>query len=110
MPMFLNTRGMSTLAIAICDRCRMKRPLASMGSDPNVPGLRVCNKGCRDRKDPWRLPARQPEKIALNFPRPDVDIAETGNTLATGDYGTFEIAVENTDDPTTNGNMDSLEI
>ena len=43
MPRFLNTEGMSTLAIAVCDRCKMKRPLAVMGSDPNFPGLRVCD-------------------------------------------------------------------
>ena len=110
MARFLNTRGMASLAIAICDRCRMKRPYSSMSSDPNFPGLRVCDQGCKDNKDPWRLPARQPEKIAIRFPRPDTDIAVSGNTLATGDYGTFEIAVENSDAPTTNGNIDSLEI
>lgn len=74
MPRFLNTEGRSTLAIAICDRCRMKRPLDTLGPDPNFPGLRVCDQGCRDDLDPYRLPARQTERINLRFPRPDVSL------------------------------------
>jgi hypothetical protein len=41
--------------------------------DPNFPGMRVC-KNDRDQFDPWRLPARQTENIALRHPRPDVFI------------------------------------
>ena len=75
MPRFLDTRGYWTVAIAVCDRCKMKRPHANMRSDPNFPGLRVCDQGCADNLDPYRLPARQTEKIALRFPRPDVSVA-----------------------------------
>lgn len=72
MSLFLDTRGLSTVAIGICDRCKMKVPLARMRSDGNSPGLRVCDKpGCWDHFDPWRLPARRPEDITLRFPRPE---------------------------------------
>lgn len=70
MPRFLNTKGCRTLGIGICDRCKMKFPLDKLISDPNAPGLRVCEKD-RDEFDPWRLPARQPEKITLPFVRSD---------------------------------------
>lgn len=53
--------------------------------DPNFPGMRVC-KDDKDNFDPWRLPARQTENIALRFPRPDVSIATGpvgGNQLLT---------------------------
>jgi hypothetical protein len=69
--MFLDTEGYSDIAIAICDRCRMKRPHATLGPDINFPGLMVCEENCRDEKDPYRLPARQTERINLRFPRPD---------------------------------------
>lgn len=36
--------------------------------------MRVC-KDDLDQFDPWRLPARQTENIALRFPRPDVSVA-----------------------------------
>lgn len=74
MPRVLDTHGNTVLSIAICDRCKMKRAYTSLGPDPNFPGLRVCDQGCRDQFDPYRLPARQPEKIALRFPRPDADL------------------------------------
>lgn len=75
MPRFLDTRGNASIAIFICDRCRMKRPITEAHPDPNFPGLRVCRQGCADVKDPYRLPARKTERIALQFPRPDADIA-----------------------------------
>lgn len=74
MPRTLDTHGNTVLSIAICDRCKMKRAYVDLGIDPNFPGLRVCNLGCRDQFDPYRLPARQPEKISLRFPRPDADL------------------------------------
>jgi hypothetical protein len=76
MPVYLNTTGNSSLAIAICDRCRMKRAYSEMSSDTNFPGLSVCAQGCKDEKDPYRLPARQTEKIALKTPRPDADLTQ----------------------------------
>ena len=42
--------------------------------DPNFPGMRVCKEDL-DVFDPWRLPARQTENIALRWPRPDVSVA-----------------------------------
>lgn len=83
MPIFLDTLGMSDIAIAVCDRCKMKRPHAVMRSDPNFPGLQVCDQGCADQKDPYRLPARKTERIALRFPRPDVSVALDPNNLVT---------------------------
>jgi hypothetical protein len=55
--------------------------------DPNFPGMRVC-KDDLDKFDPWRLPARQTENIALRFPRPDVSVA-------TGPIGGNQIKTEN---------------
>jgi hypothetical protein len=55
--------------------------------DPNFPGMRVC-KDDLDKFDPWRLPARQTENIALRFPRPDVSVA-------TGPIGGNQIMTEN---------------
>jgi len=83
MSAWLNTLGNTVLSIAICDRCKMKRAYADISQDRNIPGLRVCNNGCNDERDPYRLPARQPEKIAIRFPRPDADIAEVDNALTT---------------------------
>lgn len=79
MPIFLDTRGYSDIAIAICDRCRMKRPHAELSKDPNFPGLMVCEQGCKDEFDPYRLPARKTEKITIRFPRLDADIAVDPN-------------------------------
>ena len=94
MPLFLDTHGLSTIAIAVCDRCKFKRPLADLQSDINFPGLRVCSEGCRDQKDPYRLPARQTERINLRFPRPDVSVATNPNDLSTGAYGGYVISLE----------------
>lgn len=74
MPIFLDTTGNASLGIAICGRCSRKMPIGKLYSDPNYPGLMVCAED-RDLYDPWRLPARQPENIALRFPRPDTPIS-----------------------------------
>jgi len=73
MPVFLDTRGKSTLGIGICGRCSRKMSLDELYSDPNCPGLRVCKEDL-DEYDPYRLPARQPEVIALQYPRPDTPL------------------------------------
>ena len=73
MPVFLDTRGRSTIAIAICGRCSRKFPYDELMPDPNYPGLRVC-KDDLDEYDPYRLPARQTEDISLRFPRPDTPL------------------------------------
>ena len=76
MPVFLDTRGQPTLGIGLCARCSRKLPLAQLRSDPNYPGLMVCEKDL-DEFDPYRLPARQPDDIVLPFVRPDepLDVA-----------------------------------
>ena len=71
------------LAIAVCDRCKTKRKYLELIPDGDKPGLRVCDPklypGCWDVKDPWRLPARQPEHFVLRYPRPDTNIAVPSN-------------------------------
>lgn len=74
MPLFLDTRGNSSLGIAICGRCSKKYPIGVLRPDPNIRGLLVCDEGCLDDYDPWRLPARPPDKIALRFTRPDTPL------------------------------------
>ena len=76
MPRFLNTDGNASIAIFICDRCRMKRAIVEAQPDPNFPGLSVCRQGCADEIDPYRLPARKTEKITLKFPRPDAQLTQ----------------------------------
>lgn len=92
MPLYLNTIGRSVLGIGICDRCARKFSLDDLMPDPNYPSLRVC-KDDKDDYDPYRLPARQPEKVTLAFVRPDVPlgtnpsgfISEDGNDFFTED-------------------------
>lgn len=121
MSLWLDTRGMSSLAIAICDRCKMKRAYSDIRPDGNIPAIRVCSNGCSDNFDPYRLPARQPEKISLRFPRPDADIAEYQDAITTDPNvvndpnqsvvpitaGEFGIAPETSED-TIDGNLDNL--
>jgi hypothetical protein len=109
MPRTLDTRGEAVLTIAICDRCKMKRAYSALSPDPNFPGLRVCDEGCKDVRDPYRQPARQPEKISLRFPRPDADIAVYSDDLITNPYDEFTISTEgNTQTPESNGNLDGI--
>lgn len=62
-------------SIAICDRCNQKRPYGMLIADGNLPALRVCSdRDCFDVRDPWRLPAIQPDSLALRFPRPDTPL------------------------------------
>lgn len=82
MPVYLDTSKNSVLSVAICDRCSRKFAYTDLMPDPNFPGMRVC-KDDLDNFDPWRLPARQTENIALRFPRPDVSIALQSNLLNT---------------------------
>jgi hypothetical protein len=82
MPVYLDTRGNTVLSVAVCDRCSRKFAYTELMPDPNFPGMRVC-KDDLDKFDPWRLPARQTENIALRFPRPDVSVAVTPNMLNT---------------------------
>jgi hypothetical protein len=89
----------------------MKRPHAVMRSDPNFPGLQVCNEGCADEFDPYRLPARKTERITIRFPRPDVSVAVDPNDLITNGDGQYVISTEqNTQTPENNGNLDGIEV
>lgn len=110
MPVFLDTRGLSSVAIAVCDRCKMKVPFVSLVSDPNFPGLRVCeNRGCKDEFDPYRLPARKTERINLRFPRPDVSVAVDPDGIVTAPDQDWTLSPEqNTQTPENNGNLDNL--
>jgi hypothetical protein len=75
MPIFLNPRGRSTFGLGICARCSRKMFLEELFPDPNSPGLMVCRKD-RDTLDPYRLPARQTERITLPFNRPDLPLTD----------------------------------
>lgn len=70
MPKFLNTLGLSSLGVGICDRCKFKFPLVDLMPDTNIPGLRVCAK-CTDQYDPYRLGQNLDDRISLQFVRPD---------------------------------------
>lgn len=96
MSLFLDTRGLAWAGIGICDRCSRKFPIGELTSDPNSPGLRVC-KDDRDELDPYRLPARQTERITLPFVRPDVSVATNPAGLISEDGNTF-VTTENFDD------------
>jgi hypothetical protein len=96
MSIYLDTRGLGSLAIAVCDRCGTKHPIGELQPDPNSPGLRVCSKD-RDLFDPYRLPARQTENITLRHPRPDVPIGTQPYGLITEDGNSF-IATEDGDE------------
>jgi hypothetical protein len=82
MPVYLDTRGNSVLSVAICDRCSRKFAYTELMPDPNFPGMRVC-KDDLDKFDPWRLPARQTENIALRFARPDLSVALVPDQIMT---------------------------
>ena len=96
----------------------MKRAIIEAQPDPNFPGLKVCQQGCADQKDPYRLPARQTERIALQFPRPDVSVAAddnglvltpTGTNIPGGDPSQVYISTQgNTQIPTQTGNNDII--
>ena len=114
MPIFLDTTGLTSLAIAVCDRCKMKKPYVNLRPDGNSPGLRVCGDGCWDTLDPYRLAARKTERINLRFARPDVSVAANDNFLMTGSQNMdgssqSQISTEqNTQTPTNTGNKDTI--
>jgi hypothetical protein len=109
MPRFLDTTGNSSIAIFICDRCRMKRAIDEAMPDPNFPGLSVCQQGCADQKDPYRLPARKTERINLKFPRPDVSVAVDPDAIITTGNNQLDLSPEqNVQTPENNGNLDTL--
>lgn len=79
------TLASGELAIAICDRCKRKRPYTALRADGNAPGLRVCadDDGCYDSFDPYRLPPKSPDPIAMRFARPDVPLRDDRTFMIT---------------------------
>jgi hypothetical protein len=73
MSIWYDPTGKTTYGIGLCDRCSRKMSLDDLFADPNSPGLKVCREDLDDL-DPYRLPARQTENIALRFTRPDVPL------------------------------------
>lgn len=73
MSKYLDPTDRPSYGVAVCDRCQTKYFLDELSPDRDKPGLRVC-RPCNDEKDPWRLPPRRPDQIALRFPRPDVPL------------------------------------
>jgi hypothetical protein len=96
MGLYLDTRGLTYAAIGCCDRCSRKFPLAELMPDRNSPGLRVCKEDL-DELDPYRLPARQTERITLPFVRPDVPLTSQPYGVISEDGNTFLVS-ENDDD------------
>ena len=96
MPVYLSTRGKTTLGIGICGRCSRKFSLDDLYSDPNAPGLMVC-KDDIDEYDPYRLPARQPDNIVLPFTRPDTPIPTNPAGVITQDSDYFLITEDGED-------------
>ena len=96
MPVYLSTRGKTTLGIGLCGRCSRKFSLDDLYSDPNAPGLMVCDAD-RDEYDPYRLPARQPDNIVLPFTRPDTPIPTNPAGVITQDSDYFLITEDGED-------------
>ncbi len=96
MPLFLDTRGNPTLGIGICSRCSRKMPLHELRSDPNFPGLRVCEADA-DHFDPYRLPPRQTENITLPFMRTDTPIPTNPSGVISQDGDVFLITEDDDD-------------
>jgi len=94
MSIYLDTRGLSTLGIGLCDRCSRKMSLTQLMSDPNSPGLRVCREDL-DQLDPYRLPPRQSDQITLPFVRPDAPLYSNPDGLVTEDDNSFLISSNN---------------
>lgn len=84
---YLPVRPRGSAAIAVCPRCAKKVYYDALQKDPNN-GNYYC-KGCVDALDPWRLPARQPEDITLQHPRPDTQL-----TLDETDIISTELDIE----------------
>lgn len=70
---------------AICDRCKIRKDYRELQPDGNSPGLRVCRDGCRDDFDPYRLPPKSPDPIAVRFARPDAPLLDTRRFMITED-------------------------
>jgi NAD-dependent SIR2 family protein deacetylase len=61
-----------SLAVAICDRCGLKYGYKELRAEADTQ-LMVCS-SCCDRPDPYRSLVIKPDRLALEKPRPDVDL------------------------------------
>lgn len=87
MSKWINPKGRPSYGIGLCARCSLKFPIDQLQDDPNYPGLKVCIKDIDDY-DPYRLPAREPDNIILDFVRPDTPIpTPTAPPTVPGDPG-----------------------
>lgn len=75
MPLYLPVNAGPNTAIAQCPRCKKKLQYADLRQDPNN-GNWYCT-DCVDEFDPWRLPTRRPEDVALRHPRVFDDLSTT---------------------------------
>ena len=92
MSKFIVPTGESTYGIALCGRCSRKFKLGELYSDPNTPGLMVCERDL-DQYDPYRLAPRPEDPVTLPFVRPDLPINTQPNGLISQD-GTYFIVSE----------------
>lgn len=60
MPIFLDTTGLTSLAIGVCDRCKMKRAFVTLGPDPNFPDCGCVTKGAGINLIPTAFPPVKP--------------------------------------------------
>ena len=94
MSLYLDPTGQPTYGIGICGRCSRKMLLSALISDPNSPGLMVCEADLDDY-DPYRLAPRKADQIVLPFNRPDMSITtrpagliqEAGDEFITSEDG-----------------------
>lgn len=100
MSLYIDPSGHANFGIGICGRCSRKFPLDELHDDPNIPGLKVCVADM-DEYDPYRLPARQTERISLPFTRPDEPLTFNASSVSEADrapaialFGTFNSPVE----------------
>lgn len=70
----MSTFSDGKLAIAICARCGMTFPYTRLQEDGNIKGLYVCDEGCYDNIDPYKLPPAPPDAFVLHHPRPDLPL------------------------------------
>lgn len=80
MPLYLDTRGKSSVAIAVCQRCGTKVAYSDLIEDGNIQNFWVCSEECRDPLDPYRLPARAADNLVLEHPRPDIPVTDFAPT------------------------------
>src|SRR5262252_4894813 len=100
MSEWLDPSGHSNYGIGLCDRCHQKFPLDMLFPDPNTPGLRVCATDL-DVYDPYRLPARQVENIALPYTRPDEPLTFDVNNVPNSERPPGDFLLSGSGSPTT---------